>query len=546
MAAALFGRRKIGRNERCPCGGGKKYKYCHGSVAAQEQQPARSVLEAPSFQEVMTAQRRKQQGLGAPIVSAQHGSTRFVAVKNRLLHSQKWRTFVDFLGDYIKTALRAHDWGNTEIKTKPFEARHPVLQWYDKVCHHQRKHIKKPGEIYHSPKIGAVAAYYGLAYDLYCLDHNAELQEKLISRLQNNDNFYGARYEVAVAAMLIRGGFTIEFEDENKRGSTHCEFTATSRRTGRQFSVECKHREPEAEIEGGIKLSKLGRTLRDALLKQANQERIVFINLNFPYDPKKHNTFPPQLDLALRHVRKFERNKANGGDLPPAFIFMTNYPVHHHLDDESVGFAAITDGFKIPEYKTGQAYTLHEAIVNREKHKDIHHLFQSIRQHSEIPITFDGEIPEFAFGEAGQRLLVGGRYMVKDAQGQDRVGTMTTATVDEAGRKAHCALTFETGEAALYTWPLTDVEMAAYKAYPETFFGEMSRSGKAETPLELYDFFLKSYEKTPKERILEFFENRPNLDELKKLSQPELASMYAEHCANFVLAQKAAPKPAPK
>ena len=24
--------RKIGRNEKCPCGSGKKFKHCHGSV----------------------------------------------------------------------------------------------------------------------------------------------------------------------------------------------------------------------------------------------------------------------------------------------------------------------------------------------------------------------------------------------------------------------------------------------------------------------------------------------------------------------------------
>ena len=24
--------KKVGRNEKCPCGSGKKYKYCHGSV----------------------------------------------------------------------------------------------------------------------------------------------------------------------------------------------------------------------------------------------------------------------------------------------------------------------------------------------------------------------------------------------------------------------------------------------------------------------------------------------------------------------------------
>ena len=24
--------KKIGRNEKCPCGSGKKYKHCHGNI----------------------------------------------------------------------------------------------------------------------------------------------------------------------------------------------------------------------------------------------------------------------------------------------------------------------------------------------------------------------------------------------------------------------------------------------------------------------------------------------------------------------------------
>ena len=24
--------KKVGRNEKCPCGSGKKFKYCHGNV----------------------------------------------------------------------------------------------------------------------------------------------------------------------------------------------------------------------------------------------------------------------------------------------------------------------------------------------------------------------------------------------------------------------------------------------------------------------------------------------------------------------------------
>jgi hypothetical protein len=530
-------RKKIGRNEPCPCKSGKKYKHCHGSPAApaapQASHRYSDVQQLSSFQEAMRRQRTNQQGLGAPIISAEVRGTRFVAVKNRLLHSKNWRTFIDFLGDYIKTAIGKDGWGTKEIEEKRLEDRHPILQWYDKVCQNQREHHKEPGKVYESPITGAVAAYYGLAYDLYCLDHNAELQAKLIERLKNSDNFYGARYEVTVAATLIRAGFSIEFEDENDRGTTHCEFAATSQRTGRKFSVECKHRAPSKE--GEIKLAKLGKTLRAALMKEANYDRIVFIDLNFPYHPKNGDVYPPQMELALHHIRKFESNPTNKKDLPPAFLFMTNNPIHHHLDEAHIGYAVMTDGFKIQEFKTDRPYPLHDLIVNRDKHSDIHHLLDSMKRYSKIPLTFDGEIPEFAFGEAQARLIIGRRYMVRDAQGNDCPGVLTTAIVDEGKRTAVCGLTLDSGESGLYTWPLSDTEMAAYQSSPETFFGEVSRNSKSDSPLQLYDFFLNSYKETPKEKILEFFAGRPNLEELRALSQPELAKMYAEACVAFAM-----------
>jgi hypothetical protein len=81
------------------------------------------------------------------------------------LYSNTWKTFTDFLGDYIKMTLGG-DWGNSELK-KPFEERHPVLQWYHHICVLQRESTEKVGEIYSAPVTGAVSAYYGLAYYLY-------------------------------------------------------------------------------------------------------------------------------------------------------------------------------------------------------------------------------------------------------------------------------------------------------------------------------------------------------------------------------------------
>lgn len=197
---------KIGRNEPCPCGSNKKFKHCHGSITAEEEaqvQAKEFLNNALAHQEAMDLQRTQQQGLGKPIISAELRGTRFVAIKNRLLCSKKWKTFYDFLGDYIKSAIGS-DWGNKEIKTKSIEERRPILVWYDKVCTLQRKYIKKIGHVSQAKMNGAALAYYGLAYDLYCLDHNVVLQERLIERIKNdNNNFYGARYEIIVAAILI-------------------------------------------------------------------------------------------------------------------------------------------------------------------------------------------------------------------------------------------------------------------------------------------------------------------------------------------------------
>jgi hypothetical protein len=261
---------KIGRNEPCPCGSGKKFKRCHGSPVAPATPLVPSVAKALARSEAERVQRERQQGLGKSIISAELKGTRFVAVKNRLLYSEKWQTFEDFLFDYIRAALGS-EWGNAEI-AKPVEQRHPIVIWYQKVCAYQKEQIKEPGKVHTSLMTGVVAAYLHLAYDLYALDHNATLQEKLISRLRHRDQFTGARYEVYVAASFIRAGFDIDFENEDDRSATHCEFTATHRKTQKRFSVEAKRSESQRD--------RIARLFNNALEKRANYPRVIFIDMH--------------------------------------------------------------------------------------------------------------------------------------------------------------------------------------------------------------------------------------------------------------------------
>ena len=86
----------VGRNDRCPCGSGKKFKKCHGDVARVDRISA-AMAAAPAILARLEAkehQRIEQQGLGKPIIAAKMDTGhQLVAVRNRLLYSKKWRTF---------------------------------------------------------------------------------------------------------------------------------------------------------------------------------------------------------------------------------------------------------------------------------------------------------------------------------------------------------------------------------------------------------------------------------------------------------------------
>src|SRR5690348_664960 len=101
------GKRKIGRNEPCPCGSGIKFKRCHGNVIPPPsperlQETAADLLARAQARE---KQRQDQQGLGRPIITAVIKDTRFIAIGNTLRYSTKWKTVPDFLGDYLRIIL---------------------------------------------------------------------------------------------------------------------------------------------------------------------------------------------------------------------------------------------------------------------------------------------------------------------------------------------------------------------------------------------------------------------------------------------------------
>lgn len=541
MVNRPFRRRpKVGPNDRCPCGSGRKFKRCHSGV-----QHTLSVLIAHDKVEkeiigqgrrhfakhkAQELQRQRQQGLGRPIISLEYKGYRFVAVGNRL-HYGKWKTFADFLTNYIKGTLGS-EWGNAEI-AKPLAERHPLLQWYDKICHLQTAHAKEPGSLFSTPITGAVSAYHRLAYNLYLIAHNGkDIQTRLIARLKNKDNFQGAFFEAQVAAWLIKAGFELEFEDESDRTSKHCEFTATYMATGEKYSVEAKSRRIESTNSSR---AKVGRKLREALEKKANHKRLIFLDLNKPLHTQEAADIA--VDRAERIVSQSEGLEIDGAPAPPAYVCITNMNDQYALDTSALAMMISFRGFKIHDFMGDEFPSLREAARARERHWPMFQLFKSLEEHREIPQTFGGELPSEVFAPTPQsRLRVGQLYAVPGPDGVDVTARLMQAMV--INDKAHCVLQDPaTNNSWIGTFDMTPGELADYARHPDTFFGVyQQQTRRVETAMEMFDFLVDVYREIPKDRLIELLPNYADKEVPRAMSQKELVELLAERYAMTVIA----------
>lgn len=332
---------KIGRNDPCPCGSGKKYKKC---CLRKEENPANHFIPADvvkKFQEHQRneIEREKLYGKTRPIIHSNFKGYKLVAVGSQMhwAKDEKWRTFPDFLLDYIKTAL-GRDWGNAELK-KPLEERHQILKWYDGMCRFQQKQTKGKDGIYEAIPNGAFAAFLSLAYDLYILRHHKALQEDITRRLKHPEQFQGARYELFATATCIRASFKIDFENEKDASRKHPEFIATHIETGHKISVEAKSRHREGvlgypgkqETDDEMKL-RIGGLINQALKKESNYPFVIFIDVNVPLSVAERTLeVPPPNGIA----KTFDQitKTSDGKDLFNLILF-TNHPHHYGRDDE--------------------------------------------------------------------------------------------------------------------------------------------------------------------------------------------------------------------
>jgi SEC-C motif-containing protein len=357
MSVASDSRRvkKIGRNDPCPCGSGKKFKRCCIKNKAEElgirrQQPPPPEVIEKAMQ--IFAQQRKEEserkvrfGEVRPVMAINVWGKKRIVVGSSIYTLERGKFFSDFLFHLVPEVF-GPEWVDAETAKADqgdVQDLHLVSQW--RLAAHEymmTQPLQEDGSRRGVPN-GAMAAYLAFAYDLYIVADNSRLDDLLLHRLKNRELFQGARHELFAEATCLRGGFTIEPEDEQDGSRRHAEFMAMHKSTGQRISVEAKskHRagvlatpgNPEPHDRLSLRFTPL---INDAVRKNPPHPLVIFVDTNLPFRAadrlyrRERNEIPSRLMSAILD-RVEERD---GRRDPYAMIVFTNHPHHYAAKDE--------------------------------------------------------------------------------------------------------------------------------------------------------------------------------------------------------------------
>jgi SEC-C motif len=327
---------KLGRNEPCHCGSGLKYKRCH--------------LEKDRMANIGDLGARDSEGrpIGRPMIDTIREGKRVRAVGNRIWYRPPQETkqefFVTVMATVVIETLGA-DWKQTQ-DALPEHERHPLALWTDAWDAMRANRGARMTDVrdegdgqFSAEPTGDAFALLTTAGDIYTLLHAMALRagDPILKRLGRRDQFQGARYELAVAAIMVRAGYRIEWLTETSRKLP--EFIARRAGTTVELAVEAKSRprpgllgQPGERPGEEEVTADLGRLHRDALEKETDgRPYVVFLDMNLP--PRTDRTFEEWLETL--HEGAFAWRGESSAENPDPFsaVVLTNYSWHWHGEE---------------------------------------------------------------------------------------------------------------------------------------------------------------------------------------------------------------------
>lgn len=329
--------------------------------------------------------------VGRPQISGVFKGQRFVAVGSRTYPIAPQLTFHEFLVMHLQTIL-GREWGLAEL-AKPLQDRHPAVQWLAALAERrQAPPAAVHGAVREVDHTGSTLALLTLAYDVYSIYHCAKLPNSLMKRLKHPAEFQGAKYEIAVAGLFARAGFTIEWIAERLRKRP--EFVATHKTTGERVAVEAKSRhrrgvltQPGAADVNSMKAD-LGGLLESALRKETDGlAYAIYLDANLPMT----DAADPLTRSWVKDVQKMLDEQHEGTPTRPdpfTAITVTNFSWHY------VGNTALPG-----RSEALLILPMYPAVPLRDR-RTVELIFEAANQYGTVPAQFpeDKKVPNVGSG----------------------------------------------------------------------------------------------------------------------------------------------------
>ena len=280
-------------------------------------------------------------------------------------------------------------------------------------------------------------------------------------------------------------------------------------------------------------ISQMIRHLNAALAKPAADDRLIFFDLNADATVGTDGK-PVWAESSFARLERFERDELAAG--VTAYLFISNTTFHRMLGElQHTAVAAF--GLGISDFNRPGAYRLVEIYRHKRKHADAFHIAEAFATYPQLPTTFDGSLPLDSL-EGKSRPMIGETYLFEGvanlptSAGGNLLTTVTTATVIEAEKQAYIGVTDQNGRSYILTEPMTDQQLADYKAHPEAYFGKIQHVGKRiDSRYELFEFFMDSYRRLGRAALLERLATHPNAGSFTCMSDDDLLAEYCEEMA---------------
>lgn len=300
-------------------------------------------------------------GLVASVVG---NGKRFRQVSNELYPRPANETFHEFLTNVVKWTF-GKEWWLQQVAL-PTHSQHIIIPWTKVWAANSRRPPLETANTDVGTRFAVrgsapTKALLALGYDLYCLQAKDKLPVAMVERLRDRRRFQSVRYEIAVAATMLRAGFDLQMLDDDTLKSKHCEFIAIHRVTGLRAAVEAKSRvRPGALHERGQftyqeDAKGLANLVRRAS-KQGfpNMPLIIFVDVNLPPTPGVDPHNKRWVRDANAVADEFDRRalQSEGSPAKYSLLMMTNFGFQFG-DTDGVA-APVEAGAILPEHPSVQ------------------------------------------------------------------------------------------------------------------------------------------------------------------------------------------------